>query len=676
MDDLTEQSNSIKDISLNELADIEHLSIRAINVCCYSKLLSLDSILKHFNLKHSFLSLNGCGLKTENELLSICNKYQIEFPQVEHKRYEYLIDTIHSFNQEQLNVLNIYYKNILSNLDARSYKALLNISATLNLKEIIEAVIIKNYNFLNIYSLGKKSVVNLNEFKQNIIHYIQHLRFEEFLSKENLNSLIIYNFSKLFKITGSSTNNYIENDKIKLFKIVNDTINMVKLFPPMGNKVFFILFTNIYEEEKTALSNSLKQREKLYNYARLRILITKRIINYFQFISQFSTDNIFNYEIDKKDSCLIIDDKLVENINKSEEVNFNITFYSLILGVFLTESHTSLENIKTTRYKNGFNIAWKFKNFYFIRNDIYNNFNFELFFNDFSQKLDKIVFRSYSLNFTDYLSNFLNNDKKYLLNDIKVIIKKIINIEYNIEFNAEGDLTFIRNTNKPITIYSYIYNVLVENDDWMTLNEIAIKVKLKYPTVKIDKKSARAIMLANKELFICKGRNSTYALAKWEKEKSNVKRGTISDIAYEYLLKETEPKHVSDIVNYVNQFSRSTYEKSVLVILNVEYKQRFVIFNGDYIGLSSNKYPKEYILKPTLVVKSWEENYYNLKTFLYLNNNKIPQRNKYDNNENHLSMFCVNNLMLYRNSKLNNIKADLLREIGIDLDKKHTKRTC
>lgn len=69
MDSITEN------IGINELAVLEKLSVRATNACRYGGLHDLFSILRYYDDKKTFLSLKNCGKQSNDELISLCNKY-------------------------------------------------------------------------------------------------------------------------------------------------------------------------------------------------------------------------------------------------------------------------------------------------------------------------------------------------------------------------------------------------------------------------------------------------------------------------------------------------------------------------------------------------------------------------------------------------------------------------
>ena len=69
-------NEEITNIRLNELMEIENLSIRSYNICLYSDLLMLKDILTFQNMHGDFKKLRNCGKISNQELIDVCNKYK------------------------------------------------------------------------------------------------------------------------------------------------------------------------------------------------------------------------------------------------------------------------------------------------------------------------------------------------------------------------------------------------------------------------------------------------------------------------------------------------------------------------------------------------------------------------------------------------------------------------
>lgn len=71
MDSLT-----IIDIPIQQLRILENLSQRTINICNDNGINTLEEILKLKKENFKFSSLRNCGVKTDSELLHLCDKYE------------------------------------------------------------------------------------------------------------------------------------------------------------------------------------------------------------------------------------------------------------------------------------------------------------------------------------------------------------------------------------------------------------------------------------------------------------------------------------------------------------------------------------------------------------------------------------------------------------------------
>jgi len=128
----------------------------------------------------------------------------------------------------------------------------------------------------------------------------------------------------------------------------------------------------------------------------------------------------------------------------------------------------------------------------------------------------------------------------------------------------------------------------------MNISDITNLANQKFPFLDSKDTSVRGILNKEKNLFIYRGRSSTYGLRKWENEKENVKGGTIRDIVEEFLTSENTPKHISEILDYVLQYRPDTNEKSVLSNIKVEESNTFCFYSGVFVGLQKKNYsPKD-----------------------------------------------------------------------------------
>ena len=666
---------AIEDISLYDLVIIEKISNKASGILSSSKLLSLSKILTYYNTHHTFLKIKNCGNITENELVNLCTKYLRNYSLITDDQSLSLNVIIRSLNSNQLETLNHYFKYLLSNLEKHTYQSFVKISPTLDLNEILEAVIFKNHISYKTKGIGVISYKYTVDFKSNITAFINILPTipDKLLHKEEIKFIIKCNITNIKGYITRSLENYfdINNDKLKLFKFLDIVIIKENLFSPLKYRVFLFYYMNINSNLKRKYTEYLLIGPRKNSVKMILDFVSEKVMFDIDFILHYPYDDIVNYEIDKKHAFHIFDNNLAKKININENTNFNSAFYSMVFGTLLKDSHTVLKDIRSILHQRLTLENLKSSNHYLIRNDIFKNFDFDLFINDVFNLASRNTSKTNIIKIDEYLNKFINSDSKFIFDEVKPLCLLLLSHEFNIEINAKGELELKRNSNYLNTVIQYIFNIIEEREDWMTLSEIYEIVKQKHPYIKIDMKTLRRYILENKELFIYKGRESTYALKKWENEKNNIKKGTISDIAYEYLSNKNEPKHVSEIINYVNQFERKTYSRSILVLLRVEFKKRFIIYEGDFIGLVSKQNSENYLLKDNNSryqhknKPTWDEMFERLRLYNESHSYKIPSFTMGGKEEQKLNTFYFKNLNLYRENKLDKDKLEMFKSHGI-----------
>jgi len=61
------------------LCDIENLGVRGYNACNFFNLLTLKDLIEFYNTNGDFLKVRNCGKKSNEELITICKKYEKYF---------------------------------------------------------------------------------------------------------------------------------------------------------------------------------------------------------------------------------------------------------------------------------------------------------------------------------------------------------------------------------------------------------------------------------------------------------------------------------------------------------------------------------------------------------------------------------------------------------------------
>jgi hypothetical protein len=585
------KNSNLENLPLEKLVDKERMSVRTVNICKDADLLSLNHILDFYSQKGSFRNLRNCGDKTDKELIAICKKYLVSIPvNGVTEKTESILVTINSLTPIQKLILNRHFEYLISKLNVRSYNGLIRIHKSLNTKEIYEKIFSEQFNFKNIKKIGNKSAEELEKLKFELTRFVNILQTtpKDQLIKEYIKQIVKKTFANLpDNFDDQFENHFDENGKLKLFSLLQFMTNSGQLFLEKKQKIFAVTYT------KTIKYHTLDSVGKGLNITRERVRqiksqLEKNITNYFLFVSNLVVDDLVNYNINVTDLIITIDNSFANKLKIRENVNFNILFYSTILGIFLKNTHSTFgDNDIICRKKRTANQKI-LKNYYLINSILFNCFNFEKFIEDIYIKSKDRINETYSLNFKGYIYEFLKEDGKSYFHDIIAVCENLIFNEFELVVTNDGYLIFEQNTKKPV--HQYYYEILEEKGDWMNISDITNAANQRFPFIEVKDTSVRGILNKEKNLFIFRGRSSTYGLRKWENEEGCVKGGTIREIVEEFLALVNTPKHISEILDYVLQYRPATNAKSILSNIKAEESNTFCFYVGDFVGLQAKNY--------------------------------------------------------------------------------------
>lgn len=575
---------------------------------------AIELIDKICSSTFSFRTIRNIGDKTVTELdnfteslLLFLKKFQLQdggTNTVENIRPTIITDfdesfgkIINDFNPFKKAALNRHIEYLISNLKIRARNGITQFfGEAFTAKEIIDTIYSYSFDFQDIKNIGSKTVSELNSFKADISSFIETLRFieDDRLSREYTKLIVKTTFSNLPINFNEQFENVFDNTgKIKLFKLIYFLIQNGHILKQKEKMLFYFLYTESCTKSLEQIATELdigKERIR-----QLRIIFESEVQDYFRFILSFNSQDLVTYSI-STDTCFkIINKDFTQKINTAEDVKFNFLFYSIIFGLFLENSHSVLGNDETISGKGNYSNTIRYKNCYLIEETLFNSFSFETFAHDVNANLSNRITQTYALHFEGYLHQFIAPEGRQHLTSIKETCEAILYNEFDLVVNNEGYIVFERNVRK--TLPEYTFEILEELGEMTKVEDIVKAINNKYPDLDTNEQSIRATLQREKDLYIYIGRTSTYGLKKWELKNKNLKGGTIRDIAEEYLEKYDTPQHTYDIVNYVKQY-RNTSGTSIFRNIQAEDKNRFVFFEGGYIGLKSKSYaPSDTIFK-------------------------------------------------------------------------------
>jgi len=680
-----ENSEEILSSTIFQLSKKENLSIRSQNVCESNGLINLSLILEYYYKNGDFKKLRNCGSNSNSELIAICDKYRkykeynnsIIQIQSSEKQENPLINKIDNLTTKQKAVLNniIYSKfNQLSVRNKNALSFLLQDSITIRaIKE--EFFEIEDYDFKKIKNVGQLTEQEIEAFTNEVKELIELVTlFEDNeILREYFNSYLIKNYQISHETINKIGRNYDFSLGYPIFKTIYHLVDGNYLFDEKEKTIFFGLLNFFYCSEPPLIKDfksDLKLTRERFRQIRNKTLKKFPNIIYGLFNLELNYENLNTYQILLDDEFINLSDEDVLEINGNENVNFNSQFIAYIFSILLKDTHDLIGNTENVFFNKSTNNQHNWNNFYLVRKDFTWIFDFEKLIHDVYVRLSSKIEEDYKFYFQSYLLNFQNENCVLKLDTIATICETFLFSEFELTIDLEENIVFKRNTFKQV--YEYAYEAVEKLGVPSKVDVICKKVSELYPDYKTDEDSIRASM-QRKTGFVPFGRTSVYGLKVWEEVK-DIRGGTIRDIAEEFLMKHSEPKHIDEITDFVNKY-RNTNAKNIYANLSMEENNRFEFFKGLMVGLKSIKYGKTNLIKTDnaqVERKTWEERFSQLKTFAH-NNNRLPNSSGIEL-EQQIYRFMNVQLNKAGTGKIKQEKALLIKELVDKYNYKKSKR--
>lgn len=578
-------------LSLQELS-YEFLSVRSINVCKAAGLNNLEDIIMYFNVYKGFQHLKNCGRKSETELMSVCEVYgnHSNSDNIVIMSNDVLLKIV-SFEPKKIGILNTYFYFLFSKIEVRSQNGLRKLSDNLNSQEIIEKIFAFGFKFIDLQNIGAGTIKELDKFKSSLFDFIEFLHTADAnaLNAKYLMLLVSTTFDKLPNNFEEILNaEIIENNKIKVFRLIAYLIKSENIFTESDSKIFSSLFTSGEIDSNLNLILDIGQE-------RIRQLTNKlreNIKTHFSFIANFAIDDVVNYGINDQNIVNVIDGTLCNTINIKEYANFNKSFYGLLFEVLNCRTH---KLFGYTNFLSGDSRKInkvKYRNVYLIDVEIFDVFDFDAFFRNVYSKTTQKITKTYAVNFNEYLMAFSSSGNIENFEMVATVCEQILSLEFKLSITTDNKLEFIQNAESPTK--DLIFDILEFASEPLTIEQIQIGLEENGYTGKLYADFIRSVINRNKEEFIYFGfsnnRSGTYGLSKWQLEKDNIKGGSIRELVIEYLLAESQPKHVTEILEYILFYRPDTNESSLRSNIKADESKRFVFYKGNFVGLKNKKY--------------------------------------------------------------------------------------
>ncbi len=399
---------------------------------------------------------------------------------------------------------------------------------------------------------------------------LENLRMNEpLLGFEDFKLFCYVNFKVPSEVTEVFKDAFISKD-FPLFAYVQTMIKYIL------NEREQYIFNNNYGFLEQSQKRTLQAIGDHYSITRERVRqISQKVPDkVYMAISKISQrfvniDKHFDYGLDLKKEIIVINQELVDQINKKENLTYTGKLLSLVFSGVFQRYFISTQSLDNT-YHHYYLVSRKYKEV----------FNFDAFIQDIEERSSIRMTNDQPVDIMQYVNQFVLPGQ--IVNDrLKQICKRIATEEFGLGYDKTY-LIFRRNS--LVKLSEHIISILSSVGRPMKLTEICKELKIRSKRIPPNIESLRSSILSIEEVAAI-GKTSTYALKEW----NTVKTGTIKELVKEFLDSSPDPKHITEIAVYVNKF-RKTTDKNILSNLKLDKTNTYVFFKLGYIGLRYKQY--------------------------------------------------------------------------------------
>jgi hypothetical protein len=430
-----------RNFSLEELAELDNLSARTYNSCKLGGLGDLVALCDYLMVNKNFLKIPRCGHRTNLELIRICHKYTYQLAHPIPKKPIEIINSIQEkidkLNDRQIELLNIFIDFRSKCLAVRSLNCLKIYSkGNINLKGLNELIISPNYYFLSLKNSGRRTDNELKGYFRFIRELIDEILAEDYhvkLKIELLNSFLLSEYKVDSNVLDEIWDNYRAENGIPIFKTVGVLISNRYLFKRTDitkmKRIGLIKYSDSADQKEVYTPNykqdkNIEFRNKMFYYVDTKLSI----------LNGLDLDSINLYGIDREAPIILVNERLIEDIQLKESVVFHSIFIMKILSILFSKTHSIIGKIERCEHegvKNNNNM-YERKSIYLVKNEVKDIFDFDALIGDISQKLSQRIEEHDSIFVESYLSKFLKGNAAFDKSLILPVAQHILLNEFGI----------------------------------------------------------------------------------------------------------------------------------------------------------------------------------------------------------------------------------------------------
>jgi len=586
--------SSTEKIDTNKLPS--NISERAKNVLFNANIHSLEDLDKFISQGGEIDKLRNCGSKTAEEIRSLSDSkpndsfedlskaLELSFQRVKNDKikFEILITKVQT-NYEELKVRS---KNTL-------HKIIENDNSEFDFLKLIEIILSKNIDFEKVPAAGKKTISELEKFRENLFHLLKDIDEKEIDEID----LEIYKLEQKITLTENEKKEIRTSLSLRRLDIIDFFEKYIlekEVFEKLESDLL-ILYINF--DSNTNISSELERIAKRHKLTRERVRqIYVKLTNQSGTKLEFLKGYIkFLPEVYNN----LIQDGFVnlQNYVPNTTVRFEVrrdavgvsNLFSLILNkeFYVTTEHLKLDSHRQVYNQNLYKNFKHVKAKYIIEKRALGE--------DLLLKGLNLIFKLLVYKIPEDIT-VLSTDIKPSINSSEFhIIKEVVRSNFSLEATTD-EIHVPRNTY--LNLIDLIKIWLKDKDEIMSATEIFNGINQRWPGKCKTENSIRS-MLQKSDFVYLRGitdkGESKYGLREWVQEKGLL-IGSIKELAINYLSEHDRPVHILELYRHIKKH-RSTSQHNLLGNLKLGTKGRFKFYKAGFIGLPDKQYDQNFIKK-------------------------------------------------------------------------------
>lgn len=528
----------------------------------------IESFLMRIVVERHFIVKTGNDILLENQISE-----EYTFSNTFYKPYLMI-----NLSKLQISLLDKKIKIFFEKLSQRSKNAInIFLQKDLSFENIFRKIFSQiQFKISSLSNVGKKSEEEVVFFLARIVlehHFTVEAGNDVLSEKQNYIELEL-----LFDINYKDIEKYSLIDggnKIKLVKLVE-----VYLFYKNPDERFNVICNYLFTKKNKEVSMTTVANQLNVTRERVRQIINKfdEIIDEKLAVFNQIDSSLYSIYISDTSDFLSINLVFCNRINKKENTQFSQKF----LGFFFAYLHKE----KYILFPNDIEDS---ENYYLIDKLLFSVFKFKDFYNEIKNIINASIKEDFEIDLSDFAHKYITKSEKVVenINRIIPILEEILLQEFSPKLTVTDGIVMIKR-NTRVSLQDILMEILTTLGEPSNIEDIIKQGAIQFDNLQLTQSNIR-VLLREKHLFNYYGRSSTYGLVKWEKENDNLKSGTMRDIIELFLMQQSIPIHISEIIDYITKYRKNITERSIYSSLYAD-EDRFINFKFGFWGSCSNNY--------------------------------------------------------------------------------------